>query len=87
MAEEKRSRRKMRGGTVVSAKMDKTVVVLVERLVQHPLYKKYIKRRTKLYAHERDNVCKTGDTVRIIETKPTSKLKRWRVQQVLKSTR
>lgn len=79
-------RRKTRVGKVVSVRMDKTVVVVVERLVQHPLYKKYLRRKTKLYAHDKDNSCKTGDVVRVIETRPLSKLKRWKVQQILTST-
>ncbi len=70
-------------GTVVSNKMDKTVVVQVERLVKHPLYKKYIRRRNKFRAHDKDNVCQIGDRVTIIETRPLSKTKRWRVSQIV----
>lgn len=75
--------RKERIGKVVSAKMNKTVVVAVERLVKHPLYHKYVKRTTKLYAHDEKNDAREGDTVRVVETRPLSKLKRWRVQQIL----
>jgi small subunit ribosomal protein S17 len=70
-------------GTVVSNKMDKTVVVQVERLVKHPLYKKYIRRRNKFRAHDKDNVCQIGDRVTIIETRPLSKTKRWCVSQIV----
>jgi small subunit ribosomal protein S17 len=75
--------RKTRVGKVVSGKMNKTVVVAVERFVKHPLYKKYIKRTSKMYAHDEKNDAREGDTVRIIETRPLSKLKCWRVQVVL----
>ncbi len=70
-------------GKVLSNKMQKTVVVLVERRVLHPKYKKYIKRRTKLYAHDEKNEAKIGDRVMLIETRPLSKTKRWRVSKVL----
>lgn len=76
--------RKVQQGTVVSDKMDKTVVVQVERLVQHPVYKKYIRRRQRYKAHDADNRCRIGDVVSIIETRPLSRDKRWRVQAVLK---
>lgn len=76
-------RRKVRVGKVVSSKMNKTVVVAVERMVKHPLYKKYIKRTTKLYAHDEKNDAREGDTVRVVETRPLSKLKCWRVQSVI----
>lgn len=80
MAEVKvRSRRRTVIGTVVSAKMQKTVVVVTERLVQHPKYKKYIRKRTKLYAHDERAECQEGDRVLLMETRPLSKLKRWRV--------
>ncbi|MDD4279106.1 30S ribosomal protein S17 [Candidatus Sumerlaeota bacterium] len=75
--------RKVRVGCVVSEKMNKTVVVAVERLVKHPLYKKYIRRTVKLYAHDETNDAHEGDTVRIVETRPLSKLKRWRVAEVI----
>ena len=70
-------------GTVVSDKMDKTAVVQVERLVKHPLYKKYIRRRNKFAAHDKDNSCGIGDKVLITESRPISKLKRWRVTDIL----
>jgi small subunit ribosomal protein S17 len=70
-------------GTVISNKMDKTVVVQVERLVKHPLYKKYIRRRNKFRAHDKDNACQIGDRVTLIESRPLSKTKRWRVSQIV----
>ena len=82
-APEGRGRRKTRTGRVVSDRMNKTVVVTVERLVQHPLYKKRIRRRSKLYAHDEKNTCRLGDTVRVIEARPLSKLKRWRVLKII----
>ncbi len=78
-----RRRRKVFVGTVISDKMDKTVVVAVERLVRHPLYKKVIRRTSKFYAHDEGNECRVGDTVEIMETRPLSKLKRWRVTRIL----
>ncbi len=77
--------RKIREGVVISDKMDKTVVVLVERLVQHPVYKKYVRQRKKYKAHDPDNRCRVGDLVSIVETRPLSKEKHWRVQTVLKT--
>lgn len=71
-------------GTVVSDKMHKTVVVSVERRVKHPLYKKYLVRRKKFAAHDERNLCKIGDLVEIIYTRPLSRTKRWAVTQVLK---
>ncbi len=71
-------------GVVVSDKMDKTVVVKVERFVQHPRFKKYIRRSKKYYAHDEKNECRVGDTVEIEETRPLSKLKRWRVVRIVK---
>jgi small subunit ribosomal protein S17 len=70
-------------GVVVSNKMDKTVVVQVERLVKHPLYKKYIRRSNKFMAHDTDNACQIGDRVEITESRPLSKTKRWRVSRIL----
>jgi small subunit ribosomal protein S17 len=78
-----RGLRKVRTGRVTSAKMDKTVIVTVDRLVRHPLYGKTIKRRTKLYAHDAENVCQEGDIVRVMETRPLSRSKRWRVVEVV----
>ena len=76
-------RRKTQVGTVVSDKMDKTVTVLVERLTKHPVYKKYIRKRAKFKAHDENNVCRLGDKVLIVETRPLSKEKRWRVREVI----
>ena len=73
-------------GRVVSNKMDKTVTVLVERLVKHALYGKYIRRSTKLHAHDEDNACNEGDIVRVTECRPMSKTKNWRVVEVLPRT-
>ena len=70
-------------GRVVSSKMDKTVTVLVERKVKHPLYKKYIRRYSRFMAHDESNDCAEGDQVRIIEHRPLSKRKRWKVQETL----
>jgi small subunit ribosomal protein S17 len=78
-----RNARKVREGIVISDKMDKTVVVQVKDLVQHPLYKRVIKRTSKFKAHDEDNACKVGDTVRIMETRPLSKEKCWRVAEIL----
>ncbi len=72
-------------GRVVSNKMDKTITVLVERKVAHPLYGKYIKRSTKLHAHDEQNVCREGDIVRIEECRPLSKTKTWRLVEVVSS--
>lgn len=74
-----KGRKKVLTGVVVSDKMDKTVVVRVERRVKHPLYKKYVRRHKKYYAHDPKNECKVGDLVEIIESRPLSRLKRWRV--------
>jgi small subunit ribosomal protein S17 len=81
--EEKTSLRKTRTGTVLSNKMDKTVVVVVERLIHHPKYRKYIRRRNKFKAHDAQNACKAGDRVLIEESRPISKDKRWVVIKVL----
>lgn len=70
-------------GTVVSDKMDKTVVVLVERLVKHRIYKKYIRRRSKFAAHDENNASRIGDKVMIIESSPISKTKKWRVREIV----
>lgn len=82
--EKKRGQRKVRVGVVVSDKMDKTRVVLVERIVQHPQYKKYIRKRKKFYAHDENNETRVGDVVKIMETRPLSKLKRWRIVEILR---
>jgi len=75
--------RKMSVGRVVSDKMDKTAVVLVETLVKHPLYGKYVRQRKKYMAHDEGNECKIGDKVLITESRPLSKRKRWRVSEIL----
>jgi len=76
-------KRKIRVGRVVSNKMDKTVVVTVETLRHHPLYKKTIRKAVKFKAHDEKNECRLGDTVKIIETRPLSKEKRWRVAEII----
>ena len=78
-----RNLRKVRVGKVVSDKMDKTVVVAIEDHVKHPLYKKIVKRTYKLKAHDEKNECKIGDTVRVMETRPLSKDKRWRLVEIV----
>ncbi|MCJ7516053.1 MAG: 30S ribosomal protein S17 [Dehalococcoidia bacterium] len=78
-----KEKRKTRTGTVISDKMDKTVVVLVESLRRHTLYKKVIKKTSKFKVHDATNTCKVGDVVRIVETRPLSKDKRWRVVEVI----
>jgi small subunit ribosomal protein S17 len=80
---EERGKRKTLTGVVTSDKMEKTVVVSVNRLVLHPDYKKYIRKRTKVKAHDEKNECHPGDKVLLIETRPLSKEKRWRVKQIL----
>ena len=82
-AMESRGIRKNKVGTVVSDRMDKTVVVRVERLVPHPVYKKYVKRRTTYKAHDEKNEYRIGDRVEIVETRPLSKEKRWRVSRLI----
>ena len=84
---EARRARKMRIGMVVSDKMEKTVVVQIERRVQHPVYGKMVRRTKKLKAHDEENAAKTGDTVRIMETRPLSKDKRWRVVEIIERAR
>lgn len=78
-----RGHKKTQTGVVVSDKMDKTVVVKVDRIVKHPVYNKYIKRSAKYKAHDEENQCKVGDRVQIIESRPLSKEKCWKVQQIL----
>jgi small subunit ribosomal protein S17 len=79
----KRGMRRQLVGTIVSNKMDKTVVVMVEKLVKHPLYHKYIKRRAKFAAHDENNTCQVGDKVLITGSRPLSKTKRWRVSEIV----
>ena len=80
---EERNLRKTRVGVVVSDKMDKTIVVAVKDNVRHPLYNKIIKNTYKLKAHDENNECKKGDTVRVMETRPLSKDKRWRLVEIM----
>ncbi len=77
--------RKSMVGAVVSNKMDKTVVVIVERLGRHPLYKKVIKSRKKFKAHDADNACQIGDVVRIVDSRPLSKEKHWVVEEIVRA--
>jgi small subunit ribosomal protein S17 len=86
-AGERRYARKMRVGTVVSDKMQKTVVVAIERRFQHPVYGKMVLRTSKVKAHDEQNAAKAGDTVRIMETRPLSKDKRWRVVEIMERAR
>ena len=83
----KRPQRKMRTGTVSNCNMDKTVVVRVDRRVQHPLYHKYLTRSKKFLAHDEANACQEGDRVRIVETRPLSARKRWRVVEIIEKTK
>ena len=80
---EERNLRKVLVGTVVSNKMDKTIVVAVETNVKHPMYKKIVKRTYKLKAHDEENVCQVGDIVKVMETRPLSKDKRWSLVEVI----
>jgi small subunit ribosomal protein S17 len=80
---ENRGMRKTRTGIVVSDKMDKTIVVAIEERVKHPLYGKVVKRTYKLKAHDENNECKIGDTVKVMETRPLSKDKRWRLVEIV----
>jgi small subunit ribosomal protein S17 len=83
MSENRTSRRKTRIGKVVSDKMDKTIVVAVETRSAHPLYKKIVKRTYKLKAHDENNECGIGDRVKVMETRPLSKEKRWRLAEII----
>ncbi|MHB9093878.1 MAG: 30S ribosomal protein S17 [Eubacteriales bacterium] len=80
---EERNMRKIQVGKVVSSKMDKTVVIATETLVRHPLYGKIVKKTKKFKAHDEENTCRVGDKVRVMETRPLSKEKRWRVVEIL----
>ena len=82
-----RNARKERVGLVTSSKMDKTITVVVERKVKHPIYGKFMKKTTKFHAHDEKNECGEGDTVRIMETRPLSKLKRWRLVEILQKAK
>jgi len=83
VADKKRGNRKVRVGVVVSNKMDKTLVAAIETLVKHKLYGKYIKRTTKLKAHDEENICQVGDRVKVMETRPLSRHKRWRLVEII----
>ena len=87
MTENTRAFRKTRIGTVVSDKMDKTIVVAIEDSVRHPLYKKTMKRTYKLKAHDENNECGIGDTVEVMETRPLSKDKRWRLIRIIEKAK
>ena len=87
MSEIRTASRKTRVGRVVSDKMDKTIVVAVEDRTAHPLYKKIMKRTYKLKAHDENNVCGVGDTVRVMETRPLSKDKRWRLVEIVEKAK
>lgn len=80
---EKRNLRKERTGLVVSNKMDKSIVVQIERTFKHPVYGKYVKKSNKFVAHDEENDCNIGDTVRIMETRPLSKNKNWRLVEII----
>jgi small subunit ribosomal protein S17 len=82
-----RNLRKIRIGVVSSNKMDKTIVVAVERKVKHPLYGKFVKKTTKFHAHDEKNECSIGDQVKIMETRPLSKTKRWRLVEVVEKVK
>lgn len=82
-----RNLRKERTGVVVSNKMDKSIVVLVERKEEHPLYGKFVKKSTKFVAHDENNECGIGDTVRIMETRPLSKTKTWRLVEIVEKAK
>lgn len=83
----KRGRRKTRIGKVVSNKMDKSIIVAIERRIIHPIYKKYFKKTTKFMAHDQNNVANIGDIVKIMETRPLSARKRWRLVEVIEKVK
>jgi small subunit ribosomal protein S17 len=82
-----RNLRKIRTGVVSSNKMDKTITVVVERKVKHPIYGKFVKKSTKFHAHDEKNECSIGDTVKIMESRPLSKTKRWRLVEVVEKVK
>ena len=84
---ENRNIRKSRVGVVVSTKMNKSILVAMERRVAHPIYKKYFKKTTKLMAHDEQNECGIGDTVKIMETRPLSKNKKWRLVEIIEKAK
>ena len=83
----RRGRRKIREGLVASSSMNKTIIVVIEELKPHPLYKKVVRHRTRFKAHDEDNACSVGDRVRIAETRPLSKDKRWRLDEILEKAK
>ena len=85
--EEIRGHRKVRVGRVVSDKMDKTITVTVERRIAHPLYGKFMRRTSKLYAHDEQNQAGIGDLVKVMETRPLSKMKRWRLVEIVEKAK
>ncbi|HEX5136962.1 MAG TPA: 30S ribosomal protein S17 [Planctomycetota bacterium] len=85
--EHARGRRQERQGAVVSAAGDKTIVVRVDTVKAHPMYKKVIRRSTRLHAHDEQNEAKVGDVVRIVETRPLSRMKRWRLQEIVEAAK
>ena len=87
MEEVTRNLRKERIGVVVSSKMDKSIVVAVKRKVKHPIYGKFVNKTTKLYAHDENNTCGVGDVVKIQETRPLSKLTRWRLVEIIEKAK
>jgi small subunit ribosomal protein S17 len=84
---EKRNSRKVRIGSVVSNKMQKSIIVAIERRVAHPIYKKYFKKTTKLMAHDENNECGLGDVVKIMEIRPLSKRKKWRLVEIVEKAK
>jgi len=86
-SEVRRNRRKTRIGLVVSNKMDKSIIVAIERKMMHPIYKKYFKKTTKFMAHDQNNVANIGDKVKIMETRPLSARKRWRLVEVIEKVK
>ena len=82
MTQENQGHRKSQTGVVTSTRMDKTVVVAITRAYQHPLYKKIVRRATRILAHDEGNVCAVGDVVQVIESRPLSRRKKWRVRQI-----
>ena len=87
MANETRALRKTRVGKVVSDKMDKTIVIAIADIVKHPTYGKIIKRTVKIHAHDENNECGIGDTVKVMETRPLSKSKRWRLVEIIEKAK
>ncbi len=84
---EQRGLRKTRVGIVVSDKMDKTITIAIERKVPHPIYRKYFKKTTKLMAHDEKSECRVGDKVKVMETRPLSKSKRWRLVEIVEKAK